>query len=65
MCAEITHKVMRQQSLLDVLTECYRRGGDYRVSIKIFIYMLHIFVFYFICIGDIYKCFTRYNLCKA
>lgn len=54
MCGEITHKVMRQQSLLDILSECYRRGGDYRVSIKIFIYMLHIFVFYFIYIEDIY-----------
>ncbi|CAL1675441.1 unnamed protein product [Lasius platythorax] len=30
MCAEVTHKVMRQESLLDILTDCYRRGHDYR-----------------------------------
>ncbi|XP_070167826.1 piwi-like protein Siwi [Polyergus mexicanus] len=30
MCAEITHKVMRQETLLDILSDCYRRGQDYR-----------------------------------
>lgn len=53
MCAEITHKVMRQETLLDILSDCYRRGGDYRVSIKIFICILYIFVFHFIHIENI------------
>ncbi|XP_025268827.1 piwi-like protein Siwi [Camponotus floridanus] len=30
MCAEVTHKVMRQETLLDILSDCYRRGADYR-----------------------------------
>ncbi|XP_072749507.1 piwi-like protein Siwi [Anoplolepis gracilipes] len=30
MCAEITHKVMRQETLLDMLSDCYRRSQDYR-----------------------------------
>lgn len=30
MCAEITHKVMRQETLLDILIDCRRRGQDYR-----------------------------------
>ncbi|XP_043281262.1 piwi-like protein Siwi [Venturia canescens] len=28
MCAEITHKVMRQQTLLDILNDCYREHGN-------------------------------------
>ncbi|XP_043284504.1 piwi-like protein Siwi [Venturia canescens] len=28
MCAEITHKVMRQQTLLDILNECYNKFGN-------------------------------------
>lgn len=31
MCAEITHKVLRQQTLLDILNECYNRNcHDYK-----------------------------------
>ncbi|XP_029174290.1 piwi-like protein Siwi [Nylanderia fulva] len=30
MCAEITHKVMRQETLLDILRDGYRRGHDYK-----------------------------------
>lgn len=31
MCAEITHKIMRQETLLDMLRDCYRSGHDYKV----------------------------------
>ncbi|KAG5672135.1 hypothetical protein PVAND_002289 [Polypedilum vanderplanki] len=29
-CTEITHKVMRQETLLQILTDFVKRGGDYR-----------------------------------
>lgn len=33
MCCEITHKVMRQDTILDLLTECLHRGEqNYRVG---------------------------------
>ncbi|XP_050489341.1 piwi-like protein Siwi isoform X1 [Bombus huntii] len=28
MCAEITHKVMRQQTVLDILNDCFRKNND-------------------------------------
>ncbi|KAL0122352.1 hypothetical protein PUN28_007227 [Cardiocondyla obscurior] len=30
MCAEIAHKVMRQETLYDILKGCYLRGGNYK-----------------------------------
>ena len=36
MCSEVIHKVMRQQTLLDILRECYHKHKDqYRVRILI------------------------------
>lgn len=36
MCAEIIHKVMRQQTLLDILHDCYNQDKlDYKVRILI------------------------------
>lgn len=36
MCAEITYKVMRHQTLLDILNECYKESKrDYKVRILI------------------------------
>lgn len=36
MCAEITHKVMRQQTVLDILNDCFRKNNDnYKVRILI------------------------------
>jgi aubergine-like protein len=33
MCCEITHKVMRQETILDLMTECLRHGEqNYRVG---------------------------------
>lgn len=36
MCADVTYKVMRQQTLLDILKECYQNSSaNYKVRILI------------------------------
>lgn len=42
MCSEITHKIMRQQTLLDILNDCYNTDSrDYKVRRydRIYIYI--------------------------
>ena len=61
MCAEITHKVMRTDTALKLLSDCCRESGNYKViveinkyftkTIRIFkifhkIYLLHFFFFF-------------------